>query len=269
VGLIVVKCGGAAGVDATGVCADIADLLRQGGQFVLVHGGSSAIDRLAARLGVRRRAIVSPAGVTTRQTDPALLEVLLLALLGQVQPGLLAALGQQGVMAMGLSGLDAGLIRVRRKTALRSMTDGRVCIVRNDHSGQVTAVDGELLQHLLDLGITPVLSPPGIAEDGKPVNVNADAIAAAVAVALGATRLVFLTAAAGLLADPADDGSLIRDFAVGSALAPMANDGMAVKLAAARRAVTGGVPQVVIADGRVAAPVSRALAGTGTVILAG
>jgi [amino group carrier protein]-L-2-aminoadipate 6-kinase len=212
--LTVVKCGGAVGVDAGRVCADVAALVRAGGGVVLVHGGSASIDRLAARLGVRREEIVSPAGISARKTGPELLEVLMLAMLGQVQPGLVAELGRHGVTALGLSGMDAGLVRARRKTALRSVRDGRVTIVRDDLSGQVAALNGELLRQLLELGITPVVSPPGAAEDGRPVNVNADAVAAAVSVALGAARLVFLTAAAGLLADPADPASVIPDLAV-------------------------------------------------------
>jgi acetylglutamate/LysW-gamma-L-alpha-aminoadipate kinase len=265
-GLTVVKCGGAAGIDSPRLCADIAALAAGGERVVLVHGGSAALNRLAGRLGVQQGEIRSPGGVAARHTDSATLEVLMLAVLGQVQPALLAELGRLGVPAIGLSGLDAGLIRARRKKALRAAAGGRVTVIRDDHSGKVVAVNGELLRALLGLGILPVVSPPAVAEDGGPVNANADRIAAAVAAELAAPRLVFLTAAAGLLADPADPASLLAEYALppGETLPAMARGGMLPKLIAAREALRAGVHHVVIADGRRDSPVSRALAGAGT-----
>ncbi|GAA3463921.1 [LysW]-aminoadipate kinase [Saccharothrix longispora] len=262
-GLVVVKIGGASGVDPDGVCADVAALVRAGRRVVLVHGGSAAVDDLAARLGVPQRHLVSPSGVTTRHTDAATLRVLQLALLGQVRPAVLAALGRGGVRAVGLSGLDANLLRAERRAAVRAVVDGRRVLVRDDHSGRITSVDGGLLRLLLADGVTPVVSPPAVAEDGLPVNANADRVAAAVAVELGAQALVFLTAAPGLLADPADDASLLAEHELGEDT-PVAGGGMAVKLVAAREALRGGVRSVVVSDGRVASPVGRALDGGGT-----
>jgi acetylglutamate/LysW-gamma-L-alpha-aminoadipate kinase len=130
-------------------------------------------------------------------------------------------------------------------------------------------VAGSLLELLLDNGFTPVISPPAIAGDGRPVNVNADRVAAAVAAELKADTLVFLTAAPGLLSDPADSSSLMNVHTLTEDSASAVTGGMSVKLIAAREALRGGVRTVVISDGRAESPVSRALDGAGTrVVLA-
>ncbi|MFC4149563.1 [LysW]-aminoadipate kinase [Micromonospora mangrovi] len=266
--LTVVKCGGNPAVDSAGICADVARLVHRGESVVLVHGGSGEIARLAGRLGVPQRTLVAPDGVSARYTDPAMLEVVVLALAGAVKPAIVAALSGLGVPAVGLTGLDGGMLRARRKPAVRAVVDGRTVLVRDNHSGQLGAVRTELLEGLLRSGVVPVVSPPAIDENDHPVNVNADRVAAALTVALGADRLVLLTGAPGVLADPGDDTSVQSSYQVPPTGAPgsVAGGGMALKLVAAREALAGGVPSVRIADGRVPDPISRALAGSGTTV---
>jgi acetylglutamate/LysW-gamma-L-alpha-aminoadipate kinase len=266
--LTVVKCGGNPAVDSAGICADVARLVHRGESVVLVHGGSGEIARLAAKLGVPQRTLVAPDGVSARYTDPAMLEVVVLALAGAVKPAIVAALSGLGVPAVGLTGLDGGMLRARRKPAVRAVVDGRTVLVRDNHSGRLGAVRTELLEGLLRSGFVPVVSPPAIDEHDHPVNINADRVAAALTVALGADRLVLLTGAPGVLADPGDDTSLQSTYEVPSTGAPgsVAGGGMALKLVAAREALAGGVTSVRIADGRVPDPISRALAGSGTAV---
>lgn len=266
--LTVVKCGGNPAVDAAGICADVATLVQEGHSVLLVHGGSGEIARLAGRLGVPQRTLVAPDNVSTRYTDPATLEVVVLALAGGVKPKIVAELTRLGVPAVGLTGLDGGMLRARRKSAVRSVVDGRTTLVRDNHSGRLHEVRTELAATLLDSGFVPVVSPPAADEHGRPVNVDADRVAAALAAALGAERLVLLTGAPGVLADPDDDTSVLDSCEVPAtgAPGPFAAGGMALKLVAAREALAGGVTSVRIADGRVADPVSRALAGSGTAV---
>jgi len=266
--LTVVKCGGNPAVDAAGICADVAGLVRDGRSVLLVHGGSAQIARLSGKLGVPQRTLVSPDNVTTRYTDPATLEVVILALAGAVKPKIVAELSRLGVPAVGLTGMDGGMLHARRKSAIRSVVDGRVTLVRDNLSGRLGEVRTELAEGLLRSGFVPVVSPPAIDEHGHPVNVDADRVAAALAGALGADQLVLLTGAPGVLADPADDTSLLSTYELPTTGAPgrFAGGGMALKLVAAREALTGGVASVRIADGRVPDPVSRALAGSGTTV---
>ncbi|MGW5271507.1 [LysW]-aminoadipate kinase [Streptomyces sp. NPDC004044] len=266
--LTVIKCGGNPSVDAAAICADVAGLVGEGQSVLLVHGGSGEIARLAGRLGVPQRTLVAPDGVSARYTDPATLEVVTLALAGGVKPKIVAELSRLGVLSVGLTGLDGGMLRARRKSAVRSVADGRTTLVRDNHSGRLGEVRTELLEALLRSGFVPVVSPPAIDEHGHPVNVDADRVAAALAATLGADRLVLLTGAPGVLADPGDETSVLSTYEVPATGAPgrFAGGGMALKLVAAREALTGGVLSVRIADGRGTDPVSRALAGSGTAI---
>ncbi|GLY28373.1 [LysW]-aminoadipate kinase [Kineosporia sp. NBRC 101731] len=266
--LTVIKCGGNPAVDIAGVCADVARLVAQGHSILLVHGGSGEIARLAEKLDVPQRTLVAPDQVSTRYTDPATLEVVVLALAGSVKPGIVAELSRRGVAAVGLTGLDGGMLQARRKTAVRAVVDGRTTVVRDNLSGRLGEVRTELVQTLLAAGFVPVVSPPAIDESGRPVNVDADRAAAALAAALRADRLVLLTGAPGLLADPGDETSLLSAYEVPPSGAPggAVGGGMALKLVAAREALAGGVACVQIADGRVPHPVGRALAGSGTTV---
>ncbi|MEV6124420.1 [LysW]-aminoadipate kinase [Streptomyces sp. NPDC052077] len=263
--ITVVKCGGNAAVDPLAVCSDVAGMAGDGERVVLVHGGSADIDALAGRLGVPTRRLVSPDGVSARHTDPATLEVVHLALAGLVKPRLVRALVSAGVPAVGLTGLDGGLLRARRKGVHRALVDGRRVLVRDDHSGRVDSVNTALLGTLLSSGAVPVVSPPALAEDGRPVNADADRVAAAVAGALGARTLVLLTGAPGVLADPADEDSVLPVCAMPrSGPPPYTGGGMGLKLVAAREALLGGARRVLIADGRRPGPVRAALSGRAT-----
>jgi acetylglutamate/LysW-gamma-L-alpha-aminoadipate kinase len=263
--LTVIKCGGNAGMDPLLVCPDVAALVGAGERVVLVHGGSGEVERLARRLAVPQRRLVTPSGTSSRYTDTATLEVLTLAMAGLIKPRLLAGLYRVGVAAVGLTGIDAGVLGARRRSVHRAVLDGRTVVVRDDHTGVLSSVATGPLHALMAAGLTPVLSPPALAEDGAPVNVDADRTAAMVAAALGATRLVFLTAAPGLLRDPVDETSVLPVYrpAAGEPGVTISG-GMAVKLLAARTALDGGVGHVVIADGRIANPVRRARDGAGT-----
>ena len=117
---IVIKLGGAAGVDAEAVLADVAALAAEGQPVVLVHGTSAAADALAQRAGVPVRHITSPSGHVSRYTDPETLELYVAAAAGQVNKGLVASLQKLGCNAVGLSGVDGRLLVARRKDAVRA-----------------------------------------------------------------------------------------------------------------------------------------------------
>ena len=267
--LMVIKSGGRAASDFSPLAADIARIgVTTGRRVVVVHGGSADIDGLGAKLGVPMRRMTSPDGLSARITDAAALEVVTLALAGAVQPRLVTSLLAAGVAAVGLTGIDGALLRARRRVAQRTVVDGRPVVERGDHSGRITSVRTELLDCLLDAGFVPVVCPPVIAEDGAPVNADADQAAAAIAGAMRASTLVLLTAAPGVLSDPADLGSALATCVVPpTGPPPQREGGIGVKLIAARAAIAAGVPEVLIADGRVDWPVSRALAGAATKVV--
>src|SRR5438093_2006248 len=262
--MIVVKVGGAEGNDIDNVLIDLAP--RR--DYVLVHGGSNEVDRLAEALGRPTRYITSPSGVVSRYTDKETMEVFTMALAGKMNTAIVARLQALGAPAVGLSGVDGGLLTGRRKEAVRAVDNGRVLLVKDDYSGTVEQVNAGLITLLFNAGYVPVVSPPGVTPRGELINTDADRIAAQVAVAMKADTLILFTNVPGLLREPSDPSTVIpavpRDrlmffmnFAYGR---------RKKKLIAAQEALEGGVKQVVITSSQHPDPVERALSGMGTVI---
>lgn len=265
---IVVKLGGTEGVDFSAICADVAALLQQGRRFVLVHGGSAEANALGEALGAPPRFITSPSGYTSRYTDRKTLEIFLMAVNGKVNSLLVEQLQRLGVNALGLSGLDGRLLLATRKEAIQSVENGKRILIRDDYTGKIEQVNVKLLQTLLELGYLPVLAPVAASQKGEALNVDADRAAAMVAAALQAETLVLLTAVPGLMRSFPDESTVIPRLSptqLEEAL-QYAEGRMKKKVLGAQEALQGGVKQVIIADGRTAAPVSNALAGKGTVI---
>jgi acetylglutamate/LysW-gamma-L-alpha-aminoadipate kinase len=265
---IVIKLGGAAGVDAEAVLADVAGLAADGRQVVLVHGTSAAADALTQRAGVPVRQITSPSGHVSRYTDPETLELYVAAAAGQVNKRLVASLQRRGCNAVGLSGVDGRLLIARRKDAVRAIENGRQRIIRDDYTGQLESANGDLLRLLLASGFTPVIAPLALGADGERLNVDGDRAAALVAGSLDAAALVLLSNVPGLLANYPDESSLIRRLSpqqLGRA-EELAQGRMKKKILAAREALHAGVSAVIIADSRRPEPIRAALAEEGTLI---
>jgi acetylglutamate/LysW-gamma-L-alpha-aminoadipate kinase len=270
----VVKIGGARAVDPAGALADVAKLVEQDEQVVVVHGGSTAVDDTLEELGEEPTYVETPGGVVGRFTDERTMEVFEMVLPGRLNTDLTAGLQNQGVDAVGLSGVDGGLLTGPRKSAVRVLEDGKKKIKRGDHSGKITDVNGDLLETLLGDGYTPVVTVPMLGEEKAggvtPVNADADRAAAAVAGALDAT-LVVLTDVPGILADPDDESTLIErasDPAGLEGIEDAAEGFMTKKVMAAKEALAGGASEVIVADANVDAPISDAIDGGGTHITA-
>ena len=265
---IVVKIGGAAGVDTEAVCADIAALSSQGQRIVFVHGTSAAADELAQRVGLPVRHLVSPSGHVSRYTDAEMLELYVAAAAGQVNKRLVARLQGLGCNALGLSGIDGRLLVARRKGAVRAVENGRQRIVRDDYTGQLESANGDLLNLILGAGYLPVVAPLALGTEGERLNVDGDRAAASLAAALKADTLVILSNVPGLLASFPDEASLIRYIAPQdiARVEHVAEGRMKKKILAAQEALAGGVTRVILADSRRTNPIREALGGSGTVI---
>lgn len=264
--MIVIKIGGGRDLNLDGLCRDVATRSHDGERIILVHGGAETTDELAAALGHPARYVTSPSGHVSRRTDRRTLEIFEMAYCGQINKGLVERLHGLGVNAVGLSGLDGALLRGPRKDTLRIVEEGRVRVLRDDYTGKVEQVNTSLLHLLLDAGYLPVLTPPALSYHNEAINVDGDRAAAAVAAAMGATTLLLLTSAPGLLRTFPDPSSLLSNLTSNdlSIAIDYAKGKMKRKVLAAQEALAGGVPQVIIADGRVDQPVQRALAGQGT-----
>ena len=261
---IVVKVGGATGNAVDAVLDDLAG--RR--DWVLVHGGSEEVDRLAGALGRPAEYFTSPSGVVSRRSDAGHLDVVTLALAGRVQTRIVAGLAARGVRAVGLSGVDGGLAVAERRQAPRAVVDGRVVRLADDLSGRVVSIRTDLLRLLLGARIAPVVGPPAMTSSGEVVNVDADRLAGRIAGGLGASELLLLTNVSGLLRDVDDPTSRIPRIARAEVegVLPLAQGRMRKKLLAAQEALAEGVMRVVIGPSAGPEPVARALAGEGTVV---
>ncbi|GGM39766.1 acetylglutamate kinase [Promicromonospora citrea] len=245
--LVVVKYGGNAMVDDTLKAAFAQDMvfLRQVGlRPVVVHGGGPQINAMLDRLG-----IASEFKGGLRVTTPEAMDVVRMVLTGQVSRELVGLINAHGPVAVGLSGEDGGLLGAERRTAVVDGEPVDVGLV-----GDVVQVDPRAVEDLLQAGRIPVVSTiaPDKDDPTQVLNVNADTAASALAVALGAKKLIVLTDVEGLYTAWPDKGSLVQRIAAPelSALLPSLEAGMVPKMEACLRAVEGGVPAATVIDGR-------------------
>ena len=254
--LVVVKYGGGAMVDdalKAAFAADIVFLRLAGLRPVVVHGGGPQISSMLDRLG-----IASEFRGGYRVTTPEAMDVVRMVLTGSVGRELVGLVNAHGPYAVGMSGEDAGLLTARRRSAGVVTADGRVDEVDIGLVGDVAGVDASAVRDLLDAGRVPVISSVAPEVDaggeltGQVLNVNADSAAAALAVALRASRLVVLTDVEGLYASWPDRGSLLSEVTADAleAMLPRLQTGMVPKMAGCLEAVRGGVPRAYVVDGR-------------------
>lgn len=245
----VVKAGGALLADAAAtrdVLEQVDVLLHLGIRVVLAHGGGAQASTLSRALGSEPRFVAG-----RRVTDERALEAAVLTLNGEANTALLAACRALGIAAVGLSGVDSALVRARRRPPVA--VDGAT--VDYGHVGDVVRVDPTVLDTLLASGVLPVVSPIAADDEGNLLNCNADGIAAALAVAMRAAKLVLLTDVPGLLERPEDPRSLVSYIDV-EGLRVMRQrgllaGGMGPKTAAIETALGGGVARAHLVSWRV------------------
>jgi acetylglutamate kinase len=240
---VVVKLGGAAIDEALdrALAQDVLLLRSVGVRCVLVHGGGPQVDAMMRRVGKEPEFRDG-----LRVTDAETLEIVRMVLVGKINRDLVGTINREALddpVAVGVSGEDAGLLTV----VPRESSMGFV--------GDVSLVRASVLERLLDEGLSPVVSTIGADETGQPYNVNADEAARAIAVAMAAEKIVYLTAAPGLLEDVNDESSLVPRLTSAELRDRIEHDsvsaGMIPKLRACADAVDAGVGTAHIIDGRV------------------
>lgn len=266
--MIVIKIGGGAGINHRAVFGDLRRLLDQGERAIVVHGANHAMAEVSARLGHTPRFVTSISGHESRYTDTEAMEVFQMVYCGKVNKSLVALGHECGVNAVGLAGVDGRLLSGRRKQAIRIVENGRRRIIHDDLSGRVDSVNTELLTLLLDDGYVPLICPPALSKENQAINADGDRAAAMIAATMHAERLVILSDVPGLLRDKDDESTLITQIprvALGE-YEHFAAGRMRKKLIGATEALSRGVREVILADGRIEHPIDDALSGHGTVI---
>ncbi|GAB5457139.1 MAG: acetylglutamate kinase [Henriciella sp.] len=249
---LVIKYGGHAMVDeelSAAFARDVVLLKHLGANPVIVHGGGPQIADLLARLGIK-----SEFRDGLRITDDATMEAVEMVLSGPINKSIVRAINAAGGKAVGLSGADGDLMRVKRATKTKRNPDSQIeQVIDLGFVGEPEKIDVSVLDVLTgsEANVIPVIAPVGVGEDGRRYNVNADTAAGAIAAALNAKRLLLLTDVAGvldkskkLMREIRRDGvdELIRNETI--------TGGMIPKLETASIAVNKGVGGAVILDGR-------------------
>lgn len=217
--------------DLASLAEELALLHQVGIRVCVIHGGGKQLTELAHKLGVVQTVIEG-----RRVTDDDTLDLAKMVFRGKINTEILAELRRRGIRAVGLSGVDGGVIRAERRPP-RSVTDtatGKTASVDFGHVGDIVEVDTRLIDLLLDGDYLPVISSLGAGDDGRVYNINADTIAAEIAVSLNAEKLILLTDVDGIYLDPADETTRIDRLTVAEA------DEMIVS----RKAVGGMIPKL-------------------------
>jgi len=237
---VVLKYGGHAMEDPklAALFAEDVVLMRLVGMYpVVVHGGGPQISDLMRRLGKEPEFIDG-----LRVTDAETVDIARMALVGKVNREIVTSLNRHGSYAVGLSGEDAGLLQVEAR-------DARLGFV-----GDVRTIDPAIIERMLREDLIPVVATIGVDQEGQAYNVNADAVAAAIALALRAEKLVYLTDVTGVYRDFADEASLISQTDIAGLEQLLADgtvgEGMIPKLRSCIEALRGGVHRAHVLDGR-------------------
>ena len=241
--IAVIKYGGAAMVKESlkeAFAEDVSLLKKVGLKPVVVHGGAPEITKTLEKLGERSEFVDG-----MRVTDAQSLPVVEMVLTGKVNQELVALLNARGAGAVGLSGKDGRLLRAKKAIHESGRDLG--------HVGEVVEVNREFLKMLLDGGYVPVISPIGLSDEGGSLSINADEVAAKIAVALGAKKLIYLTDVPGIL-ESSPDGELVRQLDTADLArrvkAGAVTGGMKWKAQSILAALAGGVERVHVLDGR-------------------
>ena len=239
--IVVVKYGGNAMIDETlkkTVMRDLVLLAQIGVKVVLVHGGGPEITETLARMNIKSKFVDG-----LRVTDREQIDVVQMVLAGKVNKDLVALIGSAGGKAIGLCGIDGGMIEARPVSKALGFV------------GEVVSVDTKPVLDALNAGYIPVISSLGYDKEGNVYNINADTAASRIAGELKASSFINMTDIKGILEDPADENSLIKEVNASEALElirdGVISGGMIPKVKCCVEAIRRGVKKVFIIDGRV------------------
>ena len=257
--VVVAKVGGSIlgdGVDAS----MLDDILKVASseKLILVHGGGKEVTDFADKLGKKQRFIVSPGGSRSRFTDLETVKIFTMVMAGVINKEIVSALQKKGLAAIGLSGLDGGLIKADRKKKLIIIDERkRKRVIEGGYTGKISEVNGNLLKILLNEGYLPVISPVAIGKDFEYLNVDGDRAAAYVAGGVKANSVIFLTDVNGVYMND----KLIEKMSLSEAesLRSKIGFGMEKKVLASTEALSMGVKESMIASGLTINPITSAL----------
>jgi len=213
---------------------------------------------MATKLGKEQKFIVSPSGIRSRFTDKETAEIYTMVMSGKINKIIVKMMVEAGIKAVGISGIDAGILRAIRKAKLTVLNEkGRKMIIEGGYTGKIQAVETPLLNILTENGYLPVVSPIALSENYEFLNVDGDRAAAYIAGNLKADKVIFLTNVNGLHLDD----KLVKNLTASQAkeALPKIGFGMEKKILASTEALMLGAKEVIISSGKVSNPITSAI----------
>lgn len=262
--MIIIKIGGGENINIKGIISGL-NLLED--NFIIVHGANHLRNELAGKLGMEIKTVTSVKGYSSVLSDDTLIDLQLMAYAGLKNKRIVELCQQNGINAIGLTGLDGQIIKGKRNKGIRIREDRKLIIVR-DNSGKPYEINIELIKLLLDNGYTPVLTVPIISEDGKALNSENDDIVSLLSNSIKADKVVQFIEAEGLLENPDDENSCIKQLSKSELLQKVESSIGRIKrkLYAIQKLFDNPEIKIIISDGRLEQPITNILNGGGTII---
>ncbi len=262
--MYIIKIGGGEKINIQGIIKNLAELNEK---YIIVHGANAFRDKLAEELGKEKKVITSVKGYASVFTDEDAIDVMMMAYSGCKNKRVVELCQQNGINAVGLTGIDGRVVQGERNKGIRVREDGKLKIVR-DFSGKPRSINSDLLNLLLENDYIPVLTVPIIDENGYAINSENDDIVAVLQKEFQAEKIIQFIEAPGFLEDKDNPDSVVKEMTKSELEQREAQvDGrMKRKILALRKLFEHGETNVIIADGRVDNPLNHALNGGGTII---
>lgn len=262
--MFIVKIGGGKDLNLKGIISDLATLKEK---FIIVHGANALRDELAVKLNYQKKVVTSLSGYDSVLSNEETIDLMMMAYAGLKNKRIVELCQQNGINAVGLSGLDGKVIQGKRNSGIKVREGGKTLLLR-DFSGKPKAINKALLELLLDNGYIPVLSVPLIDENNFAINSENDDIVALLQTELKTEKVISLIEAPGFLLDKNDPSSLLSKMSKAEleAMEEKVEGRMKRKILAIRKLFDGGDTTVIISDGRTYHPILDALEGKGTTI---
>jgi acetylglutamate/LysW-gamma-L-alpha-aminoadipate kinase len=262
--MIILKIGGGKDINLTGIVNDLSKLQEQ---ILIIHGANALRDEIADKLGIERKVVTSVKGYSSVLSDEDVIDLQMMAYAGLRNKRIVELCQQNGINAIGLSGLDGRVIQGQRNKGIRIYENGKLKIIR-DSSGKPKSINADLLNLLMQNGYTPVLCVPIIDENNFAINSENDDIVRVIQEYFTADTIIHLIEAPGFLNDLDNIDSLVKQInkADLEQKEEQVKGRMKRKMLALRQLFEKGAVKVIISDGRTEHPMEDALSGKGTVI---
>lgn len=262
--MLLIKIGGGKDLNLVGIVKDLASLNEK---FIIVHGANALRDELAQKLNIQKKVVTSLSGYDSVFSDENTIDLAMMAYAGLKNKRIVELFQQNGVNAVGLSGVDGKVMQGKRNSGIKVREGGKTLLLR-DFSGKPKAINKQLLDLLLDNGYTPVLSVPLIDENNFAINSENDDIIALLQNEFKADKIISLIEAPGFLLDKNDPTSIVSKISKAELeeMEQKVDGRMKRKILALRKLFESGDTTVILSDGRTENPIKDALNGKGTTI---